>query len=133
MKVYGLAAVVGVVVLALAGLVSAQVENLDERRASNLTRACIPAIGDVAVTLAATTATDADSGALGLGSVYMLQCDTDAWIRWGSSAVTAAADDWKQPAGVVSYFATGAAGRKANHVSALSVSADGDCRLMQCF
>lgn len=113
-------------------LVFAEAENLSERQAANQTRACIPVIGDSAVTLAATTGADADSGALDAGSVYMLQCDTDAWLRWGTSAVTAVADDWLQPAGVVSYFSTGGATNLATHVSALSVSSNGDCRLLRC-
>lgn len=97
----------------------------------NMTRACYPKIGDVAITLEATTSTDADSGELNVPSMYMLRCDTDAWVRFGASAVTAAADDWLVMAGDMFFIPTGGS-EKMRHISALSKDSDGDCRLIEC-
>lgn len=99
--------------------------------AANLTRACHPRIGDVALTLEATTSSDADSGALNIQSMYMLRCDTDAWVRFGASAVTAVADDWLAGAGEVYFIPTGGS-EKMVHISALSKDSNGDCRLIEC-
>lgn len=104
----------------------------DERQAQNNTRACYPKIGDVALTLAATTGADADSGALNLDSMYMMSCDTDAWIRFGASAVTAVADDWLCRTGEVYFIPTGGP-EKLRHISALSSSSNGDVRLIECY
>jgi hypothetical protein len=109
----------------------AQTENRSQNIAANMTRACYPAVGDVAITLEATTIADADSGALTIGSVYMIRCDTAAWVRFGSAAVTAAVDDWKIEVGEVFFIPTGGPESLA-HVSVISVSVDGDCRLIEC-
>lgn len=130
-KTIGLAAAIAALFVAAYAVADPDPKN--ERDAMNLTRACIPAVDGSAITLAATTSADADSGALERGSVYMLQCDTAAWLRWSSAAGTAAADDWLQPAGIVSFFATGGREQDAIHLSALSQTADGDCRLLRCY
>lgn len=117
-------------VTAIAGIALAKQDNKTPAEAANLTRAGFPKIGAATITLAATTSLDADSGALQFNAVYMLRCDTDAWIRWGASAVTAASGDWKVGAGEVYYFATGGS-QALVHVSALSVSANGSCRLIE--
>lgn len=93
-----------------------------------LTRACTPATG-APVRLQATTGTDADSGALDAWTGYRLECDTDAWVRFGTSAVNAVANDNKYRAALPEYFSTSGT---VVHVSALSVSTNGDCRLTKC-
>jgi hypothetical protein len=120
----------GAIVLT-APLVWARMDTRSQGNSMNMTRACVPKIGDVALTLEATTSTDADSGALNAGSMYMLRCDTDAWIRFGAAAVTAAADDWLVGANEVFFIPTGGSENMV-HISALSKDSNGDCRLIEC-
>lgn len=94
----------------------------------HLTRACTPATG-APVKLAATTSSDADSGALDTYTNYRIDCDTDAWVDFADSASDAVADDTKIRAAVPEVFYTGA---DRIHWSALSVDVDGDCRLTKC-
>jgi hypothetical protein len=102
-----------------------------ERQVLEYTRACTPRIGASAVRLQATTGTDADSGALNLDSVYMIQCDTAAWVRFGASAVTAVANDWLVSPGEIYFIPTGGQ-ENMRHISALSKTVNGDCRLLEC-
>ena len=122
-------------ILGIPAFVYAQTKKVElqgRTEALNNTRACYPKIGDVALTLAATTGADADSGALNMDSMYMMSCDTDAWIRFGSAAVTAVADDWLCRTGEVYFIPTGGPERLA-HISALSSSSNGDVRLIECY
>lgn len=119
------------VVLAVAGTAMGQLESKRDGHSLNLTRACFPKIGQVAVTMAATTSSDADSGALNDDSMYMMRCDTAAWVRFGSSAVNAAADDWLCEPGEVYFIPTGG-DQSLLHISAKSKSVDGDVRLIEC-
>lgn len=118
-------------VLAIPLTAYARLATYSSSSSNNLTRACFPKIGDVAITMAATTSTDADSGELDARSLYMLRCDTDAWVRFGAAAVTAVADDWLVGAGQIFFIPTGGPDN-LRHISALSKDVDGDCRLIEC-
>jgi len=115
----------------LAQVASARMDQHSSGTSNNMTRACVPKIGDVALTLEATTSTDADSGALNTLSMYMMTCDTDAWVRFGAAAVTAVADDWLCREGQVYFIPTGGS-EKMIHISALSKDVNGDVRLIEC-
>jgi hypothetical protein len=104
----------------------------DQTSFSNLTRSCQPKIGAAAQKLDASLVADADSGALNNASKYLLRCTTDHWIRFGSSAVTAVADDWLVEAGEVWELPTG--GTQASlHISVLGKDVDGVCYIIECF
>jgi hypothetical protein len=116
---------------AVCGVAYAQTQQFNATEAANLTRACAPKPGASVIRMQATTSADADSGALGYNRLYMMMCDTDAWVRWGSTAADAAAHDWKLPAHMILFFLSGGSGN-AVHVSAKSVTSNGDCRLLEC-
>ena len=77
--------------------------------------------------LACTTGADADSGALVQNTTYIMRCESDAWVDWGTAATTALADDFKLLAGKYFRFSTSAI--NATHVSCLSVAVNGACYL----
>ena len=111
--------------------VRAGIDTVGQGRALNLTRACFPVIGDSAAVVAATLAAAVASGELNTGSLYMVRCETDAWVRFGAAAVTAAPNDWRINSGEVHFIATGGR-QKMRHMSFRNVTADGDCILMEC-
>ena len=80
-------------------------------------------------TLACATGADADSGALTADTLYLIRCDTDAWVDFNAAASNAAADDNYIPAFSAFPFTTE---NSVLHVSCLSVAVDGDCRLTKC-
>ena len=97
-------------------------------------RMCIPGTA-TATRMQATTGTDADSGALAAGACWMLEGDSDAWAKWGTSAVTAAANDFKLRSGktyVFCAFPSKDGTAAPQHVSLLSVAVDGDWRILEC-
>ena len=77
--------------------------------------------------LACQTGADADSGALVKNTTYILRCESDAWIDWGTAATNALADDFKMLSGKYLRFSTHPS--DATHVSCLSVAVNGDCYL----
>lgn len=77
--------------------------------------------------LACTTGADADSGALVKNTSYILRCESDAWIDWGTAATNAVADDFKMLAGKYLRFSTSPLAD--THVSCLSVAVNGACYL----
>ena len=102
-----------------------------DAKALNATRAPHPVIGGSATTrIAVTTSTDGDSGELSDDTVYSITCESDAWLVWGASAVTAVADDFLLFQGERFYFLTGGP-EGVRHVSALSRTANGDCHIME--
>lgn len=80
------------------------------------------------VRMQCTTGTDADSGALDPWESYIIQCDTDAWVRWGTAAVNAVANDFKVVSGIPHSFSTDTS---TLHVSCLSVVTTADCRILK--
>lgn len=111
--------------------VRAGIDTVGQGRALNLARACFPVIGDSATVVAATAAAAVASGELSTGSLFMVRCETDAWVRFGAAAVTAAPDDWRINAGEVHFIPTGGRERM-RHMSFRNVLIDGDCILMEC-
>lgn len=91
-------------------------------------QACTPVAGAAEEITATTGASDA-SAALTQLKVYYMKCDTEAYVRWGSTAPTAAAGDFKLPADTVLPFATTVATR---YVAAKSVSVSGSCWIIAC-
>src|SRR3990167_6210184 len=97
-------------------------------------RMCIPGTA-TATRMQATTGADADSGALAAGTCWMLEGDSDAWAKWGTSAVTAAANDFKLRSGktyVFCAFPSKDGTAAPQHVSLLSVAVNGDWRILEC-
>jgi len=92
---------------------------------------CVPSTASSTV-LQATTGTDADSGAIGVDTCYMLEGDSDAWAKWGTSAVTASAGDQiKLRADNLYVFCTHGL-TAVQYLSLLSVAVNGDWRLLVC-
>ena len=105
-------------------------DNTGNQESLQLIRACIPEVG-APVRLQAQTGADAESGALDENENMRIDCDTDAWCDFAASAAAseATANDTKMRAGIPEYFGTGTT---ATHVSCLSVTTNGDCRITKC-
>lgn len=95
---------------------------------SRWTRACVFAAG-AATTLDCSNVADADSGALTANTRYVLTCTDSTYVRFGSTAVTAAAGDMIVPNGTWLEFATSDSIR---HLSVLNVNINAACYLLEC-
>lgn len=69
----------------------AQIKHV-ERISNDMARPPIPATG-AATTIDCSAAASASSAALTVDTCYMISCTDDSYLRWGTSAPTAAAGD----------------------------------------
>ena len=92
------------------------------------TRACVPKAG-AATAIACTASASASSGALTADSRYLIQCEHDAYLVWGTSAATATSSGFIIPRRVAFDFATD---DTVLYVACLNVDSDGACRYIEC-
>jgi hypothetical protein len=92
------------------------------------TRACVPAIG-AATTIDCSNTTSVSSAILTQDSRYLLFCSDASYLRWGTTAPTAAAGDMIVPSGTWLDFATDA---ETRYVACKNVNSDAACYYIHC-
>jgi len=115
-------------ILALGITSSAAVVKYNPQEAANRNRAPVPVIGAAEEVTATAAASDAAT-LLNGDSMYLLTCDTQAYVRWCANATcTAAAGDFKLAADTLFVFATTDTLRG---FAAKSVAVNGSCWLLE--
>lgn len=120
--------------LAIPMVVWAQSTMFPEKEAQNKARACIPVAGTAQEVTSTAGASDT-STELNPSSLYMLVCDEDAYVEWGttSAGTVAASGNFILYRKVMMYFATGKTNTDdANFFAARNVTTDGSCWLLEC-
>jgi hypothetical protein len=95
---------------------------------TRFTRTCIHATGAAEVVTATAAASDA-SISLIPNTRYTMVCRENAWVRWGTTAPTAASGDFFMPANVLWTFQTS---DTLLFAAARNVTSDGSCYLLEC-
>lgn len=109
-------------------IASAQTTQMGQREATNEARDCLFKVG-AAEEITSTTGASDSSAALTKNSRYLVKCDSEGYVRWGTSAATAASGDFKLPQDTVLPFRTN---DTVIYFAARSVSVSGSCWVLEC-